>query len=66
MKNEYPKTLKNGKWVNAQEVPYYPNIVEKIGHLLGKHYYYQADHCLLCNLSANKKINTIVKSVKKV
>jgi hypothetical protein len=40
--------LVNGHWVPAQEEPYYPNLYEKIMHTLGKHFFYQAEDCVMC------------------
>lgn len=47
-------TLKNGRWIEAEQIPYYPNIWEKIGHFFGKHYPYENDHCLLCGKEISK------------
>ena len=38
----------NGKWRMADEEPYYPSLFEKITHWFGKHWYYEANHCLIC------------------
>ena len=46
------QTLVNGRWVDAQEVPYYPSIGEKLQHrLLGKHFFYENSKCLSCGVN---------------
>ena len=42
-----------GEWIDAVEEPYYPNYWEKITHWLGKHWYYQARRCVICNKPEN-------------
>ncbi len=50
--NDKTETLmeKDGKWIPVEGIPYYPSLREKIGHFFGKHYFYEADKCLLCGL----------------
>lgn len=40
--------LKNGKWIPAKEVPYPASLIEKVLHMLGKHYYWGRPTCALC------------------
>lgn len=45
--------LKNGHWVKAKELPYYPSIWERIGHFLGKHVWtigVKPRHCVMCGI----------------
>lgn len=47
------KTLsqnEKGEWMKAKPEPYYPNLIEKITHFFGKHWYYQADKCVMCGI----------------
>lgn len=44
-----PQMLENNKWVDAKDEPYYPNWFERFTHLLGFHWYYESDRCVICN-----------------
>ena len=43
------KDEKTGEWIPATPEPYYPSIVERITHFFGKHWYYQAGRCVMCD-----------------
>ena len=42
------KEFKNGKWADAVEEPYYPNIAERFLHFFGRHIWIK-NKCLICN-----------------
>ena len=45
---------KTGNWIPAIPLPYHPNIIEKITHWFGKHWYYWAGRCVMCGKDEKK------------